>query len=136
MKRTLKGRGRYFPGCLYSMIITMIVAVIPIFFIDYWKDNIDKFFENSNAEIFSVGFTLFFGIIYFIAVKIGEKFFNFTERKFEERTGDSLKSHKMAVFTEFISILALMVIILLGMAFISQISTEKTVPVESINGWD
>lgn len=136
MKRTLKGRGRYFPGCCYGMLITLPVISLPVIILTFFPEKAKKLADFGEEKAIFI-FMAVFLLLYWIGTKIGKKIFDFTKRKYEEKTDDSSKSYKMAVFTEFGVFVVLMIIIPLIFAVTGQtLSVNSGSPAETINGWD
>ena len=95
MKRRLKGRLRYFPGCLYAVVFGLFVVLLEIYFLARSDIEISK---SSPSAIL-----IFFSYIlpYIIFMFVGKKLFDLTEKLYM-RSGDSDKAYNKAVLTEIL----------------------------------
>lgn len=133
MKRKLKGRFRYFPGSLYGSLLSFAEVIIYCIFMDRFPVRSER--HNKSEIVITVVLIL----VVFLNFKLGELFFNFTEkmiRRSLDRKQEYGKSpHKRAVVLEcvvFFGIILLMTFLpLIMIHFESRI--ETSVP---INGWN
>jgi hypothetical protein len=93
MKRRLKGRLRYFPGCLYAVVFGLFVMLLEIYFLARSDIEISK---SSPSAIL-----IFFSYIlpYIIFMFVGKKLFDLTEKIFL-KTSEPYKANQRAVLTE------------------------------------
>ena len=104
MKRRLKGRLRYFPGCLYAVVFGLFVMLLEIYFLARSDIEISK---SSPSAIL-----IFFSYIlpYIIFMFVGKKLFDLTENIFL-KIGEPYKANQRAVLTEIL-------VFFVGIAFI------------------
>ncbi len=110
MKRRLNGRLRYFPGCLYAVVLGLSIMLLEICFLVRSDIEISKSSPAAILILFS------YILPYIIFMSVGKKIFHLTE-KLHMRNGDSDKAYNMAVITEFI-------VFFVGIAFIFILVTK------------
>ena len=94
MKRRLMGRGVYFPGALYSIVLCLPVIVLLIFFMS------GVYTIEGRGDPIGIAIAAVFIALYMIFLKPAGKLFAITENFFKN-CSDADKAHKKAVLTEF-----------------------------------
>lgn len=95
MKRRLKGRSHYYPGCLYGITFAFPVLILPVLILAK-----EKVLTSKTSPLVIV-FVVAFIVMYLIFSMFGKKLFAVTENIFM-RCGDTQKAHRKAVITEFL----------------------------------
>ncbi len=95
MKRRLKGRSNYYPGCLYGIAFT--VPGLMLFVMILAREKV----LTSKTSPLVIVFVVAFIAMYLIFSMFGKKLFAVTEKIFM-RSGDAQKARIKAVITEFL----------------------------------
>lgn len=131
MKRTLKGRGRYYPGGLYSILLVMIFAAAEAVLVF----GLINYREHEAAAL-----VLYFAVLIALAIaafKLGKCIFDFIERKLSSVCKTDKSAYGWAVAIEFAVYFAVLIIMTAIPPIIAKLSDGGAVEVsESINGWD
>lgn len=131
MKRRLKGRGRYFPGGGYGILLSTVPWILLLgFFLNL---------ESWNLPTFLVVIIIVIGLLCVaFAFVLGKDIFNFTKEKYLKRYKDDKTAQHYAELTEGILVLvfvflATIVLIIGEDKYYSKNSSSVS---ESINNWD
>jgi len=94
MKTTLKGNARYFPGCLYALLISAPVLII-----------IGILIKPGYKNLGTPGIVFIFVIcvlIYIMFMSVGKRIFESTQKSYEKKGKTAEKAKKYAEITEAI----------------------------------
>jgi len=109
MKTTLKGRGRYYPGCIYASIMSLgACAVLMVFF----ADHLHGFVSGINAVVLIAAMI----VMYLLFCFVGKKLHDLTQRFYERFNLTSNHSEILADFTEIGSMFALLALFFIAVA--------------------
>ena len=102
MKTTLKGHGKYYPGCFYGLVLSL-PFVVEYLVIAY------PHFKSVGTVVQVILFVVPILLMYFLFLFVGKRFHDFTERMYDRFSFSSAHSKDWADFTEILSMLALLV---------------------------
>lgn len=126
MKRRLKGAARYFPGCLYGLLLMIPLSVVIGI---WWSEHSVQLWVKSIALILFIAF-------YLICCKAGKKIFDFTERKFSKCKKNRKKAQFFAKLTE-VAVFFGVILLFIFVPLLVEVYNENSLSVsESINSWD
>lgn len=137
MKRRLKGRHRYFPGCLYCQLIFIILSLIAVAILAFsvGLENIPM--DNAGTIVL---FIIVFIPTLIFCYKSGEFIFDLTERTIRRRLDIKGKfekdAHAKAEILEHIIFIGILFIAPLLFFKIVQHFNGNTDSPPPINGWD
>lgn len=105
MKHTLKGVGRYYPGCLYGFMLAMILMLVLLL------SGVPLDFLNTNTGRVVLIVAVLAGIAAFMAV--GEGIYNWTVEQLHKKHGSMSKAKKKGQILEIVIFISFNLLLLL-----------------------
>ena len=103
MKTTLKGHGKYYPGCFYGLVLSL-PFVVEYLVIAY------PHFKSVGTVVQVILFVVPILLMYFLFLFVGKRFHDFTERMYDRFSFSSAHSKHWDDFTEIVSMFLLLLL--------------------------
>ena len=109
MKTTLKGWRRYYPGCVYAAIMSLIAWFFAMLL---FADHLHEFVSGINSLFLIIAMI----VVYFLFCFVGKKLHDLTQRFYERFNLTANHSEILADFTEIGSVFAVLATFFIAVA--------------------